>query len=75
MRACSRRNNALLVSLKAVLAQPLPSSEQTYECAACLHQLSWVMRLEVRAPCAWVARPLHHCTVCVCLCVCWLGVA
>jgi len=51
-----RRNNTLLVQLKAVLAQPLPDPEQTYECAAALHQLSWVMRLQVGQQAEWGLR-------------------
>jgi len=42
----SPKNNVLLVALKEVLGQPLPDTEQTYECAASLHQLSWIMRLQ-----------------------------
>ncbi|KAF5839634.1 hypothetical protein DUNSADRAFT_290 [Dunaliella salina] len=42
----SPKNNPLLVNLKEVLGQPLPDTEQTYECAASLHQLSWIMRLQ-----------------------------
>jgi hypothetical protein len=61
------RNNALLLSLKAVLSQPLPDPELTYECAAALHQLSWIMRLQVSmglcvSLCVFVF-------VCVCVCV------
>jgi hypothetical protein len=45
----SPRNSGLLTELRAVLLAPLPPSDRVLEAAACLHQKSWIMRLQARA--------------------------
>lgn len=43
----SPRNGGLVLALRPALTAPLPAAEKTHECAAALHSMSWVMRLQV----------------------------